>query len=54
MPSKMAVKVKMLYLYSGRHLSFSKIAIYFKLDYFKLIHLQANMLSYLFLLIQSY
>ena len=49
MPSKMAVKVEMLYghncITSGCHLSFSKIAVYFKLNYFKLTHLQANMLS---------
>ena len=30
---------------------FLKIAVYFELNYFKLIHLQANMLSSLFLLI---
>ena len=48
MPSKMAVNVEMLYvhhLYSGRHLSFLKNAVYFKLNYLKLIYLQANMLS---------
>ena len=32
-------------------LVFPKIAVYFKLNYYKLIHLQANMLSSFFLLI---
>ena len=48
MSSKMAVKVEMLHgdnIQSGCHLSFSKIAVYFKLNYFKLIRLQAKMLS---------
>ena len=50
MSSKVAVKVEMLYghhLLNGHHLVFflSKIAVYFKLICFKLIHLQANMLS---------
>ena len=30
---------------SGRHLVFPKIAVYFKLNYFELTHLQAIMLS---------
>ena len=48
MPSKMAVKVEMLYgiIYKvAAILVFQKIVVYFKLNYFKLIHLQANMLS---------
>ena len=47
-PSKTAVKVDMLYghhLKGGRHLGFPKYAVYFKLHYFKLKHLQANLLS---------
>ena len=38
----MAVEVEMFY---GHTIFFSKIAIYFKLNHFKLIHLQAIMLS---------
>ena len=49
-PSKTAFKEEMLYghhLWDGRHLVFffPKYAVYFKLHYFKLIHLQANLLS---------
>ena len=47
-PSKTAVTVDMLYghhLEGGRHLGFPKHAVYFKLHYFKLIPLQANLLS---------
>ena len=51
MQSKMAVKVEMLvtsYKVAAILLLFfsSKISVYFKLNYFKLIHLQANMLSF--------
>ena len=46
MSSKIAVKVEMVTIYKvAAILVFQKIAVYFKLNYFKLIHLQANMLS---------
>ena len=48
MSSKMAVKVKMLNVTMYKVaaiLGFQKIAVYFKLNYFELIHLQAIMLS---------
>ena len=48
MPSKLAVKVEMLYVTIYKMaaiLVFPKMAVYFKLNYFKLIHLQVNMLS---------
>ena len=41
MPSKMAVKVKMLY---GHTISYENCSL-FKMNHFKLIHLQANILS---------
>ena len=46
MSSKTAVKVELLYVYKvAAILVFPKFAVYFKLIYFKLIHLQANILS---------
>ena len=48
MPSKMAVKVEMFIVTIYKLpaiLVFPKIAVYFKLNYFKLMHLQANVLS---------
>ena len=48
MPSKLAVKVEMLYVTIYKMadiLVFPKMAVYFKLNYFKLIHFQVSMLS---------